>query len=231
MLFVLRKAFAPARGQCDCGVGGDSSEWGVMAASARAARVLINVARIDHHRAMKPRMRLTVRRFAELVCPPEIAKPGRLDATLQELDLMLAALGPAAGRMVSVFFSAIDQGARLYPACRCRPLTFAPTWAAASYVGTLIGWRGTAGELVRRLKGLVAMCYYELPEVKREIGYLPDPYIAAVSARRLERYGADIRIAETRAAGVVTPRRRRNIDAAPGQALGGSHGDSGAKEP
>lgn len=142
-----------------------------------------------------------VRRFAELVCPPEVAKPGRLDATLHELDLMLAALGPAAGRMVPVLFSVIDQGARLYPACRCRPLSSAQAGAAARYMAALIGWRGTAGELVRRLKSLVAMCYYELSEVKAEIGYLPDPYIAAVAARRLERYGVDIRIAEARAAG------------------------------
>jgi hypothetical protein len=37
------------------------------------------------------------------------------------------------------------------------------------------------------------MCYYELPEVQREIGYDPAPYIAAVSRRRLASYGAQIR--------------------------------------
>jgi hypothetical protein len=40
------------------------------------------------------------------------------------------------------------------------------------------------------------MCYYELPEVQREIGYDPAPYIAAVSRRRLESYGPDIRAGE-----------------------------------
>ena len=40
------------------------------------------------------------------------------------------------------------------------------------------------------------MCYYELPEVQREIGYDPEPYIAAVSRRRLERYGPEIRAHE-----------------------------------
>ncbi len=34
------------------------------------------------------------------------------------------------------------------------------------------------------------MCYYELPEVQREIGYDPAPYIAAVSRRRLESFTA-----------------------------------------
>ena len=40
------------------------------------------------------------------------------------------------------------------------------------------------------------MCYYELPEVQREIGYDPVPYIAAVSRRRLESYGPQIRAGE-----------------------------------
>jgi hypothetical protein len=50
--------------------------------------------------------------------------------------------------------------------------------------------------MIRRLKSVVTMCYYELPEVQREIGYDPAPYIAAVSRRRLESYGPQIRAAE-----------------------------------
>ena len=53
-----------------------------------------------------------------------------------------------------------------------------------------------AAQLVQRLRGLVVMCYYELPPVQREIGYDPAPYIAAVSRRRLESYGPEIRAGE-----------------------------------
>jgi hypothetical protein len=60
----------------------------------------------------------------------------------------------------------------------------------------LLGRGDGIAALVQRLKGLVVMCYYELPEVKAEIGYEPDPYIAAVTRRRLESYGAEIRAAE-----------------------------------
>lgn len=133
-----------------------------------------------------------VRRFAAVVCPPEVARPGRLDAALRELDLMLAALGPPAARLVPALFLAIDQGARLYPPCHGRPLRSAPGPAAARYVAALLGRPGTAGEVVRRLKGLVVMCYYEQAEVQAEIGYLPGPYIAAVTRRRLERNATDI---------------------------------------
>jgi hypothetical protein len=68
--------------------------------------------------------------------------------------------------------------------------------------------RGPAAELIRRLKSVITMCYYELPEVQREIGYDPAPYIAAVSRRRLESYGPDIRAGEaavTAAPGQGTP--------------------------
>ena len=44
---------------------------------------------------------------------------------------------------------------------------------------------------------MIVMCYYELPEVKEELGYRPDPYIAAVSWRRLARYGPQIRAGES----------------------------------
>ena len=46
------------------------------------------------------------------------------------------------------------------------------------------------------------MCYYELPEVKEQLGYRPDAYIAAVSQRRLRSYGAQIRAGE---AAVLAP--------------------------
>ena len=65
---------------------------------------------------------------------------------------------------------------------------------------------GVAGQLVQRLRGLVVMCYYELPTVQREIGYRPGPYIAAVSRRRLESYGPEIAAGEA----AVTARPERH---------------------
>src|SRR6267378_2012035 len=65
--------------------------------------------------------------------------------------------------------------------------------------------KALAAALILRLKSVITMCYYELPEVQREIGYDPAPYIAAVSRRRLESYGPDIRAGE--AAATATPER------------------------
>lgn len=133
-------------------------------------------------------------RFALTVCPPGVRDGQRLDGALREFRLMVDALPPATRRGVLVAFMAIDQGARLYRRSHGRRLVRLGDAAAGAYLGALLARSGLAD----RLKSLVVMCYYELPEVKAEIGYNPDPYIAFVSQRRLERYGPEIEAAESR---------------------------------
>jgi len=135
-----------------------------------------------------------VERFALVVCPPGIRDGKRLDSVLREFAEMSDVLPPAARRALTTAFVAIDQGARLYPRSHGRRLSRLGDADADAYLGALLARSGMAA----RLKSLVVMCYYELPEVKAEIGYDPDPYIAFVSERRLERYGDEIRAAESR---------------------------------
>jgi hypothetical protein len=115
----------------------------------------------------------------------------RTDRVLAEFEQMLGALAPAARKGVTAALVAIDQGARLYPRSRGRRFTRLDDQAAEAYIRVLL-----RSELVQRIKGLVVMCYYELPVVQREIGYHPAPYMAAVSRRRLESYGPEIRAGE-----------------------------------
>ena len=109
---------------------------------------------------------------------------------------MLGSLPPAARKALAVALAAVEQGARLYPPSRGRRFTRLDDWTADAYVRALLARQDPSAELVRRLKSVFVMCYYELPEVQREIGYDPEPYIAAVSRRRLDRYGAQIRARE-----------------------------------
>jgi hypothetical protein len=136
------------------------------------------------------------RRFAELVCPPEVRAGQRADRVLGELGLMLGSLPPAARKALAAGLVLLDQGARLYPPSRGRRFARLGDEVAGRYVRAVLARRGPAAELIRRLKSVITMCYYELPEVQREIGYDPAPYIAAVSRRRLESYGPDIRAGE-----------------------------------
>jgi hypothetical protein len=132
------------------------------------------------------------RRFAEIVCPPEIREDHRAERVMREFGLMLGSLPPAARKALAVALAAVEQGARLYPPSRGRRFTRLDDRTAAAYVRALLARQDPAAELVRRLKSVLVMCYYELPEVHREIGYDPEPYIAAVSRRRLERYGTEL---------------------------------------
>jgi hypothetical protein len=115
----------------------------------------------------------------------------RTERVLAEFEQMLGALAPAARKGLTAALVAIDQGARLYPRSRGRRFTRLDDQAAEAYIRVLL-----RSELVQRIKGLVVMCYYELPVVQREIGYHPAPYMAAVSRRRLESYGPEIRAGE-----------------------------------
>ena len=120
----------------------------------------------------------------------------RTDRVLAEFELALGALAPAARTGLTIAFVALDQGARLYPRSRGRRFSRLNDQAAEAYIRALLARGGVAAQLVQRLRGLVVMCYYELPTVQREIGYDPAPYIAAVSRRRLESYGPEIQAGE-----------------------------------
>ena len=131
-----------------------------------------------------------------MACPPEVRADRRADRVLGEFGLMLGCLPPAARKALAAALVLLDQGARLYPPSRGRRFARLDDRVADAYVRALLARRGAAGAMVRRLKGFITMCYYELPEVQREIGYDPAPYIAAVSRRRLESYGPRIRAGE-----------------------------------
>jgi hypothetical protein len=140
--------------------------------------------------------RRAARRFAEVVCPPGMTAHHRTDRVLGELELMMDAVAPEARKALTVTLVLLDQAARLYPRSRGRRFSRLDDEAAEAYVRAVLARRGVPAEFVRRLKGLVVMCYYELPQVQREIGYHPAPYIAAASRRRLESYGPEIRAGE-----------------------------------
>lgn len=170
---------------------------------------------------------LAARRFAEVVCPPEVRAEQRTERVLREFGLMLSALPPAARKALSAALILLDQGARLYPPSRGRRFARLDDRTAEAYIRALLARHDAAAELVQRLKGVVTMCYYDLPEVQREIGYHPEPYIAAVSRRRLEAYGPQIRAGEA----AVTARTRPAKAGTPPAEAATPPAEAGTSEP
>ena len=147
-------------------------------------------------------VRRIVPRFAEVVCPPEVCAGNLRDKLLAEFESLLQVLPSGVRWSVRSGLVAFDQGARLYPRARGRRFVQLADADAEAYFRAVLARRGGLGAALQRIKGLVVFCYYELPEVKDQIGYQPDAYIAAVSQRRLASYGPQIRAGE---AAVLAP--------------------------
>jgi hypothetical protein len=160
-------------------------------------------------------VRRIVARFAAVVCPPGAREWEPEDGLLDEFEALLGVLSPVLRWSVLSALVAFDQGARFYPRARGRRFTRLGDADAGAYVrAALAVRRGGLGVALQRIKGLIVFCYYELPEVKQQLGYRPDPYIAAVSRRRLASYGAQIRAAEAAvlAVGVDAPGAGTGLD-------------------
>jgi hypothetical protein len=143
---------------------------------------------------LNPQARPIVTRLTEIVCPPD--GRGRVQGVLAEFERMVGGLPAGSRRGLVAAFLAFDRGARLYPRARGRRFVLLDDDVADAYLSAVAARPGPAGNAARKLKSLIAMCYYELAEVKEELGYRPGPYIAAVSRRRLESYGAEIAAGE-----------------------------------
>jgi hypothetical protein len=141
-------------------------------------------------------VRRIVRRFAEIVCPPQAWSAELADGLLSEFASLLGVLPSGVRRSIRIAFVAFDQGARLYPRARGRRFIRLGDQDADAYFRAVLARGHGLGTALQRVKGLVVMCYYELPEVKERLGYRPDAYIAAVSRRRLASYGSQIRAGE-----------------------------------
>jgi hypothetical protein len=190
----------------------------------------VNRRRGDRRPRLGRAARQVVARFAQIVCPPEIRVGHRTEGALAEFELTLGALPPAARRALIAAFLAFDRGARLYPPAGGRRFARLDDQVADAYLRALLRRRDGLAALVRRLRGMVAMCYYELPEVKEEIGYRPGPYIAAVSRRRLDSYGPEIRAGEAAVLAPDPPGPGPHPPSAPGPDPGRGPGSAGREE-
>jgi hypothetical protein len=136
-------------------------------------------------------------RLAVVVCPPGALEREPADGLLDEFEALLGVLPSGLRWSVLSGLLVFDQGARLHPRGRGRRFTRLADADADAYVRAVFAIRhGGLGVALQRIKGLIVFCYYEQPQPKEQLGYRPDPYIAAVSRRRLVSYGAQIRAAE-----------------------------------
>ena len=158
---------------------------------ATAVDMLVSVdgpmpdARVYHHDV---RTRRLLGSLAALLCPPEVA-PDLIAPVVDDVELSMRAMPADVRAALRAGLLTYDLGAVARwgrPAGRLAPDR------AARY---LDAWRhglAVQRELIKAVRSLLCLAYFELPEVKARMGYLPERWIAQVTRHRLATYGDDI---------------------------------------
>lgn len=164
--------------------------------------------------------RRTAEALAFVVCPNDLAELGIVDDVVEEVELMLRSFPGLARFGLVASLVALEWLAVLAPSSLGRPFTRLPRarkerWFARLWSSPLALVR----QMVKTLKGLLTMGYYEHPKVKARLAYHPDQWIAEVARERLARFGSEIRIheAQVTAPDPLVPAKRltkRNVDEA-----------------
>ncbi len=129
----------------------------------------------------------TITALVRAVCPPSGLTEELVQETVEEWVAMASAFGPATRSALRVALSGIEQAPRW--SRRSRFSSLSPDDAQE----TVLRWLGSpAGPIVRLLRDLTVVAYYEQPIVRELVGYLPDPFIASRAGERLQRWSEDI---------------------------------------
>lgn len=133
------------------------------------------------------RTRQLLRSLAAVMCPPEAGD--LLDPVVEHVELSMGAMPMAVRAALLTGLVTYDLGAL---ARWRRPARVLAPPRAARY---LDAWRHgglVQRELVKAVRGLICLAYYELPEVQERLGYRPGQWIERVKRHRLATYGEDI---------------------------------------
>lgn len=129
-------------------------------------------------------------RLVEVACPPDDLA-GVKAAVVDDLIAHVEILPPAARRGIGPVLRLFDQLARVRNGGR-RFVRLDDARARAYLEHVLLDRTGPVALVVRLVKGLAALCYYEQPAVTARLGYDPASYVAQVTARRRATYGLDV---------------------------------------
>ncbi len=133
--------------------------------------------------------RAVLRSLVPVICPAEAHHLA--DAIVDHMALTLGASPPMLRRGLSAGLVTYDLGAVPFYLRRAHKL--APEKAEKYYASWEHGPTPLHVQLARGLKQLMSLSCYEQPEILERLGYLPAPWIAEVTRKRLTVFAADIR--------------------------------------
>jgi hypothetical protein len=141
--------------------------------------------------------------LAKVVCPPS-PSPAELAGEIAHSTQMAMRAFPGPARLALIAgMRTYDQAARLFLGAGGKPARQLDPEVGGRYFASWWSSRlGVQRNFAKGIKGIICLSYYELPAVKEAIGYIPERWIEAVTARRLSIYKVDI---DNHAARLIAP--------------------------
>ena len=149
------------------------------------------------------RVRRLIASLVPVVCPEGALRMDLTAALVDHVELSLRSFPSVVRRALLLGMRTYDLSAAAWPRARGRTASRldperAGVWFALWWRSPLLPQR----ELAVTLKRLLALAYYEMPQVQDQLDYRPQAWIDTVARRRLEVYQDDI---EQHQASLIAP--------------------------
>lgn len=134
-----------------------------------------------------------LKQIARVTCPPELHTLNLMDACIDHLELTLDSIPRHLRLALLVGVGLFEYAAMLWPTSRFKPFSQLDEATARQYWDL---WWHSESELLsnftKAIKAFMVMGYYEQPEIRVQLEFLPEVWIAQVAKKRLERYAEEI---------------------------------------
>ena len=139
-----------------------------------------------------------LKQIARVTCPPEMQTLGLTDGVIDHFELTLDSIPRHLRVALLVGVGLFEYSAMLWPTSRFTPFSQLDTQLARQYWE--MWWHANSDlfhNFAKAVKAFMVMGYYEQPEIKVQLEFLPEVWIAEVAKKRLERYAEEIQKHET----------------------------------
>lgn len=143
---------------------------------------------------LAPQARAALERLVPTVCPMEAGQEGLARLVVDDLEEFMRSMPALFQQAIPLGVLLFDAAASLHPANAGKRFAELDDKRAQAWFD--LWWHSPVvllGEFARKIKALVAMVYYERPEVKAALGYTPEAWIEKVKVRREQKYAEEIR--------------------------------------
>lgn len=139
------------------------------------------------------RTRRTATTVARIVCPDDAETLGLIEPVVDEFERTLASFPGYIRVGLIAGMTSLELGAVALPSSLGRTFSRLPREKQEAYFASL--WHSPLmpiRQLVKSVKALITLAYFEHPTIKQRLEYHPDRWIAETARQRLASFGAEI---------------------------------------